>query len=126
MSMKSASGTPLFQVTGGSVSAQAIAVGDGARATVTNAAAGLKAEGRDELLERLTAVLDAIEAHGMALPDKATADAMVERIASESARKEPDKLSLKSFLGTLADQVKSVSIIATTVTALAGTIGALF
>jgi hypothetical protein len=113
-------------VTGGSVNAQAIAVGDRARATVSNAAAGLKVEGRDDLLERLTAVLDAIEAHGSELPDKATADALVERIASESARKEPDKLTLKSFLGTLADQVKSVSVIATAVAALSGTIGGLF
>jgi hypothetical protein len=117
----------VFQVTGkGSVTAQAIAVGDGARATVNNAQAALKAEGRDDLLERLTAVVDAIDAHGGALPDKTTADALVERIASESARKEPDKLTLKSFLGTLADQVKSVSVIASAVTALAGSTGALF
>lgn len=126
MSSKPTGGAPLFQVTGhGSVNAQAIAVGDGARATVNNAVAGLKAEGRDDLLERLTAVLDAIEAHGGALPDKPTADALVQRIATESARKEPDKLTLKSFLGTLADQVKSVSVIATAVTALAGTIAGL-
>ncbi len=123
------SGGPLVQVSGGTLNVQAMAVGAQARATVNNAAAALAAEGRDELLARLTAVLEALEAleaHGAALPDAPTAQALVERIATEAASKKPDKLTLGSFLASLADQVKSVAGIATAVTALAGTVGALF
>ena len=112
--------------TGGTMNIQAAAVGAHARATVTNAAPALEAAGRDDLLAKLTAVLDAIEAHGAALPDKPAAGQLVERIASEAATEKPDKLNLKSWLAGLADQVKSVSVIATAVTALAGSIGVLF
>jgi type VI protein secretion system component VasK len=104
----------------------AMAVGAHARATVNNAASTLAAEGRADLVAKLQAVLDAIESHGKELPDEGTATQLVERITTEAARKEPDKLTLRSFLGTLADQVKSVSVIASAVTALAGTVGALF
>ena len=125
MTRDSASG-PLVQVSGGTVNVQAMAVGAHARATVNNAAADLTAAGRDEVLAKLTAVLQALEANGAALPDKTTADGLIERVATEAARDKPDKLTLKSFLGNLADEVKSVSAIATTVTALAGAIGTLF
>lgn len=115
-----------IQVFGGTLNAQAVAVGSGASATVNNAAADLKAAGRDEVLETLKQVLSALEAHGAGLPDKATADALVERIATEAARETPDKLTIKSFLANLAEQVKSVASIAGSVTALAASIADLF
>ena len=44
----------------------------------------------------------------------------------EAARKAPDRITLKSFLATLADEVKSISVIAGAVTGLAAAVGALF
>lgn len=111
--------------TGGTMTIGTAAVGSGARATVNNAAPALAAAGHDDLTARLNALLDAIEAHGALLPDKPTAEELVRRIATEAASKTPDKLTLKSFLATLADQVKSVSLIAGSVTALAATVGKL-
>lgn len=125
MTREPRSGDPLIQMSGGTMNVQAMAVGAHARATVNNNASALADAGREDVLAKLTAVLDAIEKHGGALPDKGTANQLVERIATEAARKEPDKLTLKSFLGSLAEQVKSVSVIATAVTALGGCIGAL-
>ena len=115
-----------IQVFGGTLNAQAVAVGAGASAVVNNAVADLKAAGRDEVLETLKQVLAALEAHGAALPDKATAEALVERIATEAARDTPDKLTVKSFLANLADEVKSVASIAAAVAPLAGAVMALF
>jgi len=115
-----------IQVFGGTLNAQAVAVGAGASAVVNNAVADLKAAGRDEVLETLKQVLSALEAHGAALPDKATAEALVERIATEAARDTPDKLTVKSFLANLADEVKSVASIAAAVAPLAGAVMALF
>jgi len=115
-----------IQVFGGTLNAQAVAVGAGASAVVNNAAADLKAAGRDEVLETLKQVLSALEAHGAALPDKATAEALVERIATEAARDTPDKLTVKSFLANLAEEVKSVASIAAAVAPLAGAVMALF
>jgi hypothetical protein len=117
---------PLVQQTGGTMNIGAMAVGDHARAIVKNAAPALADEGRQELLTKLNAVLDAIDQHGHALPDKGSATQLVERIATEASQKHPDKLTLKSFLGALADEVKSVSAIVTTVTSLTGAVLAFF
>lgn len=118
--------SPLFVVGGhGTVNAQALAVGPNARAVIKNAAPGLAAAGRDDLIGKLDAVMVAIETHGAQLPDKPVASQLVEHIATEAARTEPDKITLRSFLTTLAEEVKSVSVIAGAVTALAAAIGAM-
>jgi hypothetical protein len=115
-----------IQVTGGTFRADNLAVGANARVTVNNAAAALEKSGRNEVLDKLNAVLAALEAEGAGLPDKESADELVSRIAKEAAAKKPDKLNLKGFLATLADEVKSVASIAGAVAALAGSIGGLF
>jgi hypothetical protein len=117
---------PLVQVTGGQLNVQAMAVGSRARAVVNGSAQTLQQAGRDDVLKKLQDVLDALDRHGTALPDRATADALVSRITSEVAKEQPDKFSLKAFLAGLSDEVKSISQIATTVIALGGTILALF
>jgi hypothetical protein len=119
-------GGSLLQQTGGTINAQALAVGDRARAIVHHATMGLQREGRDEVLESLTRVVEALEAHGKSLPDHEAATGLVERIATETAKPKPDKLSLKSFLGTLAEEVSSVSAIAKTVAGLSTVVLALF
>jgi hypothetical protein len=124
--MSETTGNSGIQISGGAINAQALAVGQGARAVVNNSAAALQAAGRDEVLAQLKAVLAALEAHGAALPDKTAADDLVERIAKEAAAEKPDKLTLKSFLGNLAEEVKSVASIAGTVTALATSVAGLF
>ncbi len=116
------SGNSGVQVTGGTVNVQAMAVGDHARATVNNAAGALQAAGHDDVAARLAAVLDALERHGAALPNAKEASELVEEIATEVAKKEPKATRVRSFLASLADQVKSVSTIATAVTGLAGAV----
>jgi hypothetical protein len=117
---------PLVHVSGGSLNVQAMAVGNNARATVNNAAAALGAAGRDEILQKLQAVLDAVDRHGSALRDRETADALIKKIATETSQKKPDKINLKSFLGSLLDEVKSVSEIAKTVVPLVSAVSSLF
>jgi len=119
-------GGPLLRQSGGTINAQALAVGDHAHAVVQHATMGLKQERRDDVLASLTRVLEAIAAHGASLPDPEAASGLVERIATESAKPKPDKVSLKSFLGTLAEEVSSVSVIAKTVAGLSTAIFALF
>lgn len=119
-------GGPLFQQTGGTINAQALAVGDHASAVVHHATMGLQREGRDQILESLTRVVEALDAHGASLPDHEMASGLVERIATETAKPKPDKLSLKSFLATLAEEVSSVSVIAKTVAGLSTAVLALF
>lgn len=117
---------PLMSVTGGTLNVQALAVGNRARAVVKRAKMNVNQPSGDELTKRLDEVLDAIQSHGAALPDPSTANALVERIATESAKKAPDKLTLKTFLSSLAEQVSSVGTIAKTVAALGTTIGTIW
>jgi hypothetical protein len=124
--MTSDNSSPLVQITGGTVNVQAMAVGDHATATVNNYAEALKAAGHDAVLAKLSEVAEALKAHGDALPDQQTTADYVERIAKAAADKAPDKLTLKGFLAGLADEVKSVAAIATTVTDLAGAVSELF
>ena len=116
--MKATVGNSGVQQWGGTINAKAFAVGDHARAGVEAAADDLEERGRSELLEALRLVSDALVAHGAALPDGKSADAIVQRVAKETAKPAPDRVTLKSLLSSLADEVKSVAAIASAVTPL--------
>lgn len=108
-----------IQVFGGALNAQAVAVGAGASATVNNAMADLAAKGEGDVAATLQQILDAIKANGDALPDKAAAEGLVERIATEAAKKEPDKITMSAFLSGLIEVTKAVTPLATLAVTLA-------
>jgi hypothetical protein len=126
--MKDMSGTARNQgiiVTGGSLQADVLAVGPGARAikNVTAAADTLAADGRQELAERLRALTEAIQAHAgdLQAPDQMAQSAEV--VANELTQPEPNRLTIKAVLTGLAQAAGSVAAVAQAATALGAAVG---
>jgi hypothetical protein len=112
----------------GNITADVIAVGYKARAqkTVEMAGAALDEKGLIEAHAKLDELMTALKQHGDELADPQPLFGLAERIAGEISRDKPDKLTLKSFLGTIAEEAKSVGEIAAAALSLKDIVAGLF
>jgi hypothetical protein len=112
----------------GRLTADVIAVGYKARAqkTVETAGAALDKNGLGEVHAKLDTLMMALQQHGDKLADPAPLFVLAERVAGEVSRDKPDKLNLKSFLTTIAEEAKSVGEIAAAAMSLKDIVAALF
>ena len=106
-------------VTGGSLSAGVMAVGQHAQVVVNGTVEALKARDQPDVAAKLEELLDTVRANGAELPDQAEALKMTERVAEELGRDEPDGITVQSFLTRLTSMVGSAGQVAAAVTALA-------
>jgi hypothetical protein len=112
----------------GRLDAEVVAVGYKARAEkiVSAAGAALDAKGLEEVHEKLDALLAALNQHGDKLPFPKPVFVLAERIAGELSGAKPDRLTLRSFLGAIAEEAKSVGEIAAAALSLKDLVGAIF
>jgi hypothetical protein len=108
----------------------------GGTTTATNIAIGRNAaihqdqqgdsEAMVEVRRQLEALLKELNQHGNAIQNSDEVKGSVQLIQNEIAKEKPNRLTLGSVLSGIADSVKSVSTIATTVEALKIALAALF
>lgn len=112
-----------LQQSGGSISAEVLAVGRNARATKT--VAGGDEPGRKELHDRLDALIAALREHGEALPARAEIEDTTEQVKAELEQPKPNRLTLTSLLGGIAEGAKTVGAVAEAASALKACVAAL-
>jgi|tagenome__1003787_1003787.scaffolds.fasta_scaffold20003807_2 hypothetical protein len=114
-------------VTGGTLQADVLAVGPGARAikNVRATADALATSGREELAERLRALTNAIEAHAGDLDQPAEIAQSAEVVAKELEQPEPNRLTIQAVLGGISQAAGSVVAVAQAAGALGAAIGAI-
>ena len=102
--------------TGGSIHAQNLAVGVGARAYTV--ATELRTRGQDEVAERLEQLVQQLEAHGDQVPDIEDVRGATRTVADELAKERPNKTTVTGVLSGIADSVRSITGLATAANAL--------
>lgn len=108
-----------IQVSGGSFSADNVAVGSGAQAHKTvygNTQSEL--ESRQEIQKKLAELEKALDAYASLLENAEEVRNSTATIADELKKKQPNKLTVSAILNGIADSVKSVTGIALAVEAL--------
>jgi hypothetical protein len=100
---------------------QGVVVSGGAF-TATNAAVGTNAQvnqtqtsGSDamkEVQKQLDLLLESLDKHGDQIPNRGEIAEAAQGVKEELAKEKPNRLTLKSLLGGIADSVKSVSGVA--------------
>jgi translation initiation factor 2B subunit (eIF-2B alpha/beta/delta family) len=105
-----------IQISGGTVTVGAMAVGTGARAY--NVAKELRDRGQDEVAQRLEELVRQLEAHADQVPDIDSLRGATRTVTDELAKDQPNKMTINSVLSGIADSVRSVSGLATAADAL--------
>ena len=103
-------------MTGGTINAQTIAVGVGARATTV--ATDLRARGKDEVAECLDELIAQLKAHTDEVPNIEEVLGATETVTEELAKERPNKTTVTGVLSGIATSVQSVSGLATAIDAL--------
>lgn len=109
-----------IQISGGTVTAGAMAAGHGA--TATNAVPAAGPASLEDLRGELHALVELLRARADVPADQVTVAELAER---EAARPQPDKGSLLSYLQVLASGAGSIAAVGTAVTALQSAVTAL-
>ena len=115
-------------VNGGSVTADVLAVGNRAKASmsVSKAADRLQAEGQSDIKLKLQQLLSALDVNSESLKDPDGTFEMTHRIASELSKSKPDKITVKSLITQIVEETKSIAEIASAAVAFKDVIGNLF
>jgi translation initiation factor 2B subunit (eIF-2B alpha/beta/delta family) len=113
-----------MQVSGGSVTAGAIAVGTGAWAH--NVANQLRERGQDDVAQRLEELVRQLEAHADQVSDIEDLRGATRTVADELAKEQPNKTTVTAVLSTIAESVQSVTGLATAADALLRAVQAVF
>jgi hypothetical protein len=111
-------------VTGGSFTAQNVAVGRGARAYTV--ATDLRARGHDDVAERLEELVQQLEAHADQVPDIDDVRGATRTVTEELAKERPNKTTVTGVLSGISDSVRSVSGLAVAADALLKAVQAIF
>jgi len=111
-------------MTGGTIHAQALAVGVGARATTV--AEDLRARGKDEVAQRLDEFVAQLEAHADEVPGIEDVLGATETVTEELAKERPNKTTVTGVLSGIATSVQSVSGLATAVDELLKVVQGIF
>jgi hypothetical protein len=112
------------QISGGSFTAGAAAVGPGARAY--NVASELRGRGQDDVAQRLEELVRQLEAHADEVPDVEDLRGATATVADELAREKPNKMTVRAVLSGIADSVRSVTGLATAADDLLETVQTVF
>jgi hypothetical protein len=115
-------------ITGGTISGGAISFGAHSQAinnTFAAAAEVLDRKGLQEIRDRLQELEAAIQAHSSSLADHEEVVDSTKTVAEELAKEKPNKSKITSLLSGIAQQVQSVTVVATAVESLKGAIGTL-
>jgi hypothetical protein len=114
-------------VSGGTLNADVRAVGRRAQAikNVTSSADTLAAGGRDEVADRLRALIAAIEAHADELGEPDELARSTETVAHELESEKPNTLTVRAVLDGLARAAGPVTAVAQAATALQAAVAAI-
>ena len=113
-----------IQVTGGSFTAGAVAVGPHARAY--NVADELRDRGQDDVARRLEELVRQLEAHADQVSDIDDLRGATRTVADELAKEKPNRTTVRAVLSGIADSVRSVTGLATAADDLLETVLAVF
>jgi translation initiation factor 2B subunit (eIF-2B alpha/beta/delta family) len=113
-----------IQQSGGSITAQNMAVGRGAAVNV--AANELRGRGQDEVARRLEELVRQLEAHADQVPDIEDLRGATTTVAEELAKAKPNKTTVRAVLSGIADSVRSATGLATAADDLLETVLAVF
>ncbi|NEZ64599.1 hypothetical protein D0962_17695 [Leptolyngbyaceae cyanobacterium CCMR0082] len=109
-----------INMSGGSLSAGQIAVGRGAKAiqNTYNLASQLEESGSSEVAQAITELLKVLEANSSQIANKEEVNQVVQQVAEEVQKEEPNKFTLKGLLSSLKESLGSIVEIAEKVTIL--------
>jgi hypothetical protein len=113
-----------IQQSGGSITAQNMAVGRGAQINI--AANELRGRGQDEVAQRLEELVRQLEAHADQVPDIEDLRGATATLADELAKEKPNKTTVRAVLSGIADSVRSVTGLATAADDLLETVLSVF
>jgi hypothetical protein len=113
-----------IQISGGSFTADAVAVGTGARAY--SVAAGLRDRGQDDVAQRLEELVRQLESHADQVPDIDDVRGATQVVADELAKERPNRVTVTAVLSGIAESVRSVTGLATATDALLKAVQAVF
>lgn len=113
-----------IQISGGSFTAGAVAVGPHARAY--NVANELRERGQDDLAQRLEELVRQLEAHADQVPDIEDLRGATGTVAEELAKEKPNKTTVTAVASRIAESVRSVTGLATAADALLKAVQVLF
>ena len=108
---------------GGTISATNIAVG---RQAVVNQLQGAESEALKEVRRQLSNVMEALQKYGHEIPNATEVMQSARTAEEELCKEKPNRLTLQSILGGIAESVKSVTTVAATVEALKTAVSVLF
>jgi hypothetical protein len=111
-------------MTGGTINAQNIATGVGARAYTV--ATDLRARGKDDVAQRLDELIAQLKAHADQVPDIEDVLGATDTVTEELAKERPNKATVTGVLSGIAASVQSVSGLATAVDALLKAVPSVF
>ncbi len=97
-------------ISGGSLNAEQVAVGQGAQAikTTYNLAQELENDDRQELARAIKELLQSLEAHQPDIDDYDEVSQAVQQITEEVQKEQPSKLTLKALLNGVKESVGSI------------------
>ena len=113
-----------IQQSGGSITAQNMAVGRGAQINI--AANELRGRGQDEVARRLEELVRRLEAHTDHVPDIEELRGATATVTDELAKEKPNKTTVRAVLSGIADSVRSVTGLATAADDLLETVLSVF
>jgi hypothetical protein len=103
-------------VTGGSFTADTVAVGRGAHAY--SVASGLRTRGQDDVAQRLEELLRQLEEHADEVADIEDVRGATKTVTDELAKDRPNRTTVTAVLSGIAESVRSVTGLASAADAL--------
>lgn len=97
-----------IHIEGGTINADAVAIGAQARAEVVKTGEALRRQDRDEVADRLAALERAVEAHRDRLPDPESVLGVIATLAEALRAQPPNRVTVKSLLTGITDHVRAV------------------
>jgi hypothetical protein len=97
-----------IHIEGGTINADAVAIGAQARAEVVRTGEVLRGQDRDELADRLAALERAVETHRDRLPDPESVLEAIATLAEALRAEPPNRVTVRGLLTGIADHVRAV------------------
>lgn len=107
-----------ISISGGVFSNNQMAAGENAQAIQNNVLAQGHLSSKEEVAQAIADLLKMLETYGDRIPDKEQVTQVVQQVAEETKKDQPNKITLKGLLSALKESLGSVVEIAEKVTVL--------
>jgi hypothetical protein len=115
-----------IHIQGGTINAEALAIGAQARAEVVKTGETLRGQDHGEVADRLAVLERAVEAHKDRLPDPEQVLEAVAALAAALRDQRPNRVTVKGLLAGIADHVRAVGGLVDATRALAEAVSRLW